>query len=78
MARALVTNQAPTGAVLTAGNDNTSTTFSGIIQNGGFPLGLTKTGTGTLILSGTSTYTGATEVSAGTLRGGRGLRKYAG
>ena len=53
---------------MTAGGDNSSTTFSGAIQNGGFALGLTKTGSGTLILSGTSTYTGATSVSVGTLQ----------
>ncbi len=49
---------------LTAGGDNTSTTFSGVASGTG---GLTKAGTGTLTLSGTNTYTGATTVSAGTL-----------
>jgi autotransporter-associated beta strand protein len=51
-------------AVLTSGNDNTSTTFSGAISGTG---GLTKTGTGTLLLTGTNAYTGATSVNAGTL-----------
>lgn len=49
---------------LTAGGDNTSTTFSGAIAGTG---ALTKQGTGTLTLSGTNTYTGGTAVSAGTL-----------
>ena len=51
-------------ATLTAGGNNTSTTFSGIIGGSG---GLTKVGTGTLILSGANTYTGATNVNAGVL-----------
>ncbi|WP_424630542.1 autotransporter domain-containing protein [Bradyrhizobium sp. SYSU BS000235] len=53
------------GATLTAGADNTSTTFSGEIAGGG---GLTKTGTGTMTLSDTNTYVGATTIDGGTLR----------
>ena len=50
---------------LTVG-DNSSTTFSGVISSTNSS-GLTKTGTGTLTLSGANSYTGATTVSAGTL-----------
>ena len=51
--------------LLTIGNNNQSTTFSGVIQDSG---GLAKTGTGTLTLTGANTYTGTTTVSAGTLQ----------
>ena len=60
-------------ANLTVGSNNLSTTFSGVIrENGGISNGtngsLTKIGTGTLTLSGASTYTGGTTVSQGILR----------
>lgn len=68
-AGAIVENgSAATGITLTVGGDNTSTTFAGTLQNGGAAnLALTKTGTGTLTLSGASTYLGNTTVSNGTL-----------
>jgi len=53
------------GYGLTLGGDNTNTTFSGVIS--GTNNGINKTGTGTLTLSGTNTYTGSTTVSAGGL-----------
>ncbi len=52
---------------LTAGQNNSSTTFSGIISDGTGTLALTKTGTGTMTLTGANTYDGVTTVSAGTL-----------
>jgi autotransporter-associated beta strand protein len=53
-------------------NDNTSTAndiaeFSGVLSDGGPVSGLTKTGTGLLILSNANAYTGVTTVSAGAL-----------
>jgi len=56
---------------LAIGTNNLSTTFDGVIADGGTGGGiggsLTKTGTGTLTLTLTNTYTGATTVNAGTL-----------
>jgi autotransporter-associated beta strand protein len=52
------------GHTLSVGNNNLSTTFSGVIQESG---ALTKAGTGTLTLTGANTYTGITTIGAGTL-----------
>ena len=54
-------------AMLTTGNDGTSTTFSGAMSGTG---GLTKIGAGTFTLAGSSTYTGPTAVGPATLQGG--------
>ena len=51
-------------ATLTTGNDNTSTIFSGTISGAG---GLTKIGSGTLLLTGANTYAGPTNINAGIL-----------
>src|SRR5262249_1201215 len=67
-----VSNTGGAGATLTTGGDNTSTTFSGVIQDGAGMTGLTKAGTGTFTLTGDSTYTGGTTISAGTLQLGNG------
>jgi autotransporter-associated beta strand protein len=48
---------------LTVNNSGSSSTLAGDIGGGT----VTKTGTGTLVLSGSNTYTGSTTVSAGTL-----------
>lgn len=54
---------------LTVGSNNLSTTFSGVISDGGSGASgsVTKTGKGKLTLSKASSYTGGTTVSAGTL-----------
>ncbi|MGA8655972.1 MAG: autotransporter-associated beta strand repeat-containing protein, partial [Chthoniobacterales bacterium] len=49
-------------ATLTTGNDNTSTTFAGIISGDG---GLTKVGSGTLILTGENTFSGGARILGG-------------
>ena len=54
-------------ATLTAGGDNSSTTFSGIIQDGASAMAFTKIGTGILTFTGSNTYSGATTVDAGAL-----------
>jgi filamentous hemagglutinin family protein len=62
-----ITNiSATTDATLTVGNTS-STQFDGTITEGAHKTALTKTGSGTLTLSGANTYTGATTISAGTL-----------
>jgi autotransporter-associated beta strand protein len=54
---------------LTVGANNLTTVFSGVLQDGGEVSGnggsLTKTGSGTLTLSGANTYTGGTTIDAG-------------
>jgi autotransporter-associated beta strand protein len=52
---------------LRIGDLNTDTLFAGIIGGGGGTLGITKVGTGTLTLSGTSPYSGPTHIHRGML-----------
>ncbi len=52
------------------GWDNSSTTFSGIIEDGNGLIDLTKDGSGTFTLTGANTYTGATAINAGTVVAG--------
>ncbi|RYD78006.1 MAG: hypothetical protein EOP84_14810, partial [Verrucomicrobiaceae bacterium] len=70
----LVTNNSEfTTSTLTLGLNNGSaasvenSTFSGVIADGAGAVALTKTGTGTQILSGINTYTGPTLIEGGTL-----------
>lgn len=67
----IVENESATSSILTLNNTGTQT-FSGILRNGTLAgtLSLMKNGTGTQILSGASTYTGATTLNAGTLQFG--------
>ena len=53
---------------LGVGSNDLSTTFSGVIQDGGLGGLLTKIGLGTLVLSGTNTYSGTTRVKGGVLQ----------
>ena len=68
----IVLNNGATAATLAVGNDNTTSTFDGSLQNGTSALGLIKIGTGTLILTGSNTYSGGTTISAGALQLGNG------
>ena len=52
----------------TIGANNTTSTFSGVIADGGGQVAITKAGTGTQTLNGASTFTGAVVVNAGTVR----------
>ena len=64
-----LSNTASAAVALTVSGNNQSTTYSGILSG---PGSLTKSGTGTLILTSSNTYTGATTVSNGTLQIGDG------
>ena len=74
--RGTVDNSSGTGT-LVAGNNDANSTFSGVLQNSAgtaAPLGLTKTGAGTLTLAGTNLFTGPATVQSGVLSlGGGGL-----
>jgi len=53
-----VDNTAAGASVLTVGNNNATLSFGGILQNTGGSLAVIKTGSGSLTLSGASTYSG--------------------
>jgi autotransporter-associated beta strand protein len=52
---------------LTVGDNNATSSFSGVIQNTSGTLSLTKIGTGSLTLTGINTYAGATSISVGSI-----------
>ncbi len=62
-----------TGAnTLNVGQNNASSTFAGILADGGGVLALRKSGTGAFLLTGPNTHSGATTINAGALRLGPG------
>ena len=63
----VVTSTVSGNTVLTVGSGNTSTTYSGVIQNGSGTVALVQNGIGSLTLANSNTYSGGTTVSAGTL-----------
>lgn len=67
-----VTNTSINSRTLSVGNNDVSSTFNGVIENGTGTTNLNKIGNGTFILTGTNTYTGSTTVSLGTLQIGIG------
>ncbi len=59
---------ATTASTITIGSDNSSTTYTGnVIDGGAKSLNVNKVGSGTLVLAGINSYTGTTTVTAGTL-----------
>ena len=63
----VVTNGAGGSVMLSIGAGNESSTFEGVIEDGRGVTSLTKTGNGTLTLTGANTYSGDTTISGGTL-----------
>lgn len=60
-----LSNTAASAVALSVGNNNSSTTYSGMLQG---PGNLTKIGSGGLLLTGSNSYVGGTVVNAGTLQ----------
>ncbi|MEB0174977.1 autotransporter-associated beta strand repeat-containing protein, partial [Undibacterium sp. CCC3.4] len=67
-----VTSSVAGTVLLSTGGDNSSTEFAGLIQDGVASVSLTKTGSGTQILSGGNTNSGSTTISGGVLQLGNG------
>ena len=57
----------------TTASDTTAAEITGVIRNGLGGGGLTKGGTGLLILTGSNTYTGVTRINGGVLRAAEGV-----
>ncbi len=62
-----VTSSETDPLLLTVGDDNSSTLFSGVIQDGKGTVSLKKSGDGSFTLSGNNNYSGETIISGGTL-----------
>lgn len=63
-----VRNSSASSASLGLGLADANVTFTGVIENGSGPVGLTKLGTGTIALSGLNTYSGSTTIDEGALQ----------
>ena len=63
-----VDNQGGAAGTLSVGNNNSSSTFTGLVQNASGTTTLRKIGTGTLTLPLANTFTGGTVIDGGTLR----------
>ncbi len=63
----LIDNSGSGSTTLTVGSGGANGTFAGTIQNTTGVLSLIKTGAGTLVLSGTGRFTGATTINGGQL-----------
>jgi autotransporter-associated beta strand protein len=63
-----ITNNGGSAATLTIGGSSSPSAMAFVISNGSGGISLTRTGTGTTILTGQSNYTGLTTISGGTLQ----------
>ncbi|MEK6547673.1 MAG: autotransporter-associated beta strand repeat-containing protein, partial [Bacteroidota bacterium] len=61
----IIRNGGVASSILTVGSNNLASTYTGLMENGGGILALTKNGTGILTLSNANTYSGATLINAG-------------
>ena len=68
----VLTNTASTPVALSAGANNSNTTYSGVIGDNGSGAALIKLGSGDLTLTGSNTYVGSTTITGGTLQVGNG------
>jgi autotransporter-associated beta strand protein len=60
-----VDNLEGSGGTITIGNNNASSTFSGVLRNSDGTLSLVKSGTGALVLTGSNSYRGGTAIDGG-------------